>query len=204
MKKFNVKNNIAVVVSEGFKDSVRFAVEHTSNEHNAYGRTRYDKSFIGTIVTFNPSTQEVECFSVNEFVNSSENQSEILSVMYDKINEISRTEKHFKNEIIAVVYASDFEYYSHIGYPSKEEQENRALKIDNKFMSLYIDIIGRANNDYIKDLALSVRTLNCLQRAGLETIQDVKKLSFDEVCKIRNLGRTSVEELERVLDIKFV
>lgn len=204
MKKFNVKNNIAVVVTEDFKSSIYSATEFTSRERNAYGQNRYDMSFIGTVVTFNPSNQSVEYFGARAFVNSHDDKSEINSLMNDKIKRISLSDEYSNNELIAVIYASDFEYYGHGGYASNEEFASRNLKIENKFMSLYIDIIGRMNDDSVQDSDLSIRTKSCLLRAGYETIQQVEKLSLDEISRVRNLGRNSLEELEKFLNIKFV
>lgn len=49
----------------------------------------------------------------------------------------------------------------------------------------------------IHTLHLSVRTSNCLKRAGIETIEDLTKYSVDDMQKIRNLTKSSFEELLR-------
>lgn len=51
------------------------------------------------------------------------------------------------------------------------------------------------NTTEIEFLSLSVRTLNCLRRAGIRTIGDIKKLTLLDLVEIRNMGRHSVEEL---------
>jgi len=49
----------------------------------------------------------------------------------------------------------------------------------------------------IEDLELSVRSYNCLKRAGLNTVGDILKVkSFEEMIKIRNLGRRSIKEID--------
>ena len=47
----------------------------------------------------------------------------------------------------------------------------------------------------IEDLDLSVRPLNCLKRAGILTVEDLIKRSEDDMLKVRNLGRKSLDEV---------
>lgn len=47
----------------------------------------------------------------------------------------------------------------------------------------------------IDDLDLSVRSFNCLKRAGLNTVEDLINKSEDEMIKVRNLGRKSLDEV---------
>ena len=51
----------------------------------------------------------------------------------------------------------------------------------------------------IEDLDLSVRSYNCLKRAGIETVGDLIGKTMDDMMKVRNLGRKSLEEVERKL-----
>ena len=52
----------------------------------------------------------------------------------------------------------------------------------------------------IEELDLSVRSFNCLKRAGLNTVEDLINKSEDEMMKVRNLGRKSLEEVMAKLD----
>jgi len=52
----------------------------------------------------------------------------------------------------------------------------------------------------IKDLNLSVRSYNCLRRAGITTVQELSQQSVDSIMQIRNLGRRSAEEIICVLN----
>ena len=52
----------------------------------------------------------------------------------------------------------------------------------------------------IEDLCLSVRSYNVLHRAGYNTLEDVSKLSFDELLQLRNMGRKSAMEILKVLE----
>ena len=47
----------------------------------------------------------------------------------------------------------------------------------------------------IEDLDLSVRSNNCLKRAGINTVLDLSKKSEEDMMKVRNLGRKSLEEV---------
>ncbi len=47
----------------------------------------------------------------------------------------------------------------------------------------------------IEDLDLSVRSYNCLKRAGLNTVEDLVGRTEDDMMKVRNLGRKSLEEV---------
>ena len=52
----------------------------------------------------------------------------------------------------------------------------------------------------IEELDLSVRSFNCLKRAGINTVEDLINKSEDEMIKVRNLGRKSLEEVMAKLD----
>ena len=47
----------------------------------------------------------------------------------------------------------------------------------------------------IEELDLSVRSFNCLKRAGINTVQDLINKSEEDMMKVRNLGRKSLEEV---------
>ncbi|MCD8191929.1 MAG: DNA-directed RNA polymerase subunit alpha [Oscillospiraceae bacterium] len=48
----------------------------------------------------------------------------------------------------------------------------------------------------IEELDLSVRSFNCLKRANINTVEDLISKTQDEMIKVRNLGRKSLEEVE--------
>lgn len=51
----------------------------------------------------------------------------------------------------------------------------------------------------IEDLDLSVRSYNCLKRAGINTVDELVQRDEDEMMKVRNLGRKSLEEVQQKL-----
>lgn len=48
----------------------------------------------------------------------------------------------------------------------------------------------------IEELDLSVRSYNCLKRAGINTVQELTTKSEEDMMKVRNLGRKSLEEVQ--------
>ena len=48
----------------------------------------------------------------------------------------------------------------------------------------------------IEELDLSVRSYNCLKRAGINTVQELTNKTEAEMMKVRNLGRKSLEEVK--------
>ncbi|MDR0914552.1 MAG: DNA-directed RNA polymerase subunit alpha [Oscillospiraceae bacterium] len=56
----------------------------------------------------------------------------------------------------------------------------------------------------IDELDLSVRSFNCLKRAGINTVEDLINKSQDDMMKVRNLGRKSLEEvLQKLQSLGF-
>ena len=51
----------------------------------------------------------------------------------------------------------------------------------------------------IEELDLSVRSFNCLKRANINTVEDLTNKTEEEMIKVRNLGRKSLEEVEQKL-----
>ena len=47
----------------------------------------------------------------------------------------------------------------------------------------------------IEDLDLSVRSYNCLKRAGINTVGELTQKSEEEMMRVRNLGRKSLKEV---------
>ena len=47
----------------------------------------------------------------------------------------------------------------------------------------------------IEELDLSVRAFNCLKRAGINTVEDLTNRSEEDMIKVRNLGKKSLEEV---------
>lgn len=52
----------------------------------------------------------------------------------------------------------------------------------------------------VEELDLSVRSFNCLKRAGINTVSELTDKTEDEMMKVRNLGKKSLEEVQEKLD----
>ena len=57
----------------------------------------------------------------------------------------------------------------------------------------------RIGNMTIEDLDLSVRSYNCLRRAGINTVYELTQKSEEEMMKVRNLGKKSLKEVKEKL-----
>jgi len=61
-------------------------------------------------------------------------------------------------------------------------------------------VVGTAEQDVlINDAGLSARSYNCLKRAGFGTLGDIAAVNIEELMKVRNLGRKSLDEVLAVL-----
>ena len=94
-----------------------------------------------------------------------------------------------------------------------KEAVSLAAKVLNEHLRLFIDMsdIARNGDDImveraevqkekvlemtIEELDLSVRSFNCLKRASIDTVGDLVSRTEDDMIKVRNLGRKSLEEV---------
>lgn len=91
-----------------------------------------------------------------------------------------------------------------------------SAKILTEHLSLFVDLTDEAKNAEImvekeethkekmlemtiEELDLSVRSYNCLKRAGINTVQELTNKSEADMMKVRNLGRKSLEEVKNKL-----
>lgn len=51
----------------------------------------------------------------------------------------------------------------------------------------------------IDQLYLSLRSHNCLRRAGINTVSELIGYKYSDLCKIRNIGKKSINEIQHVL-----
>lgn len=98
------------------------------------------------------------------------------------------------------------------GTMSPDDSVSLAAKVLNEHLALFIDLSDNAKNTEImvekeegkkekvlelsiEELDLSVRSYNCLKRAGINTVEDLANKTEDDMMKVRNLGRKSLEEV---------
>ena len=97
-----------------------------------------------------------------------------------------------------------------------EEAQSLAAKIINEHMKLFIDLTDEVGDVEImvekdedekekvldmtiEELDLTVRSFNCLKRAGINTVSELVQHSEEDMMKVRNLGRKSLTEVQQKL-----
>ena len=98
-----------------------------------------------------------------------------------------------------------------------DEAVSLAAKVLSEHLNLFIDLSENARTTEImvtkeddskektlemtiEELDLSVRSFNCLKRAGINTVEDLTNKTEEEMMKVRNLGRKSLEEVFQKLE----
>lgn len=103
------------------------------------------------------------------------------------------------------------------GTTSAKEITSLAAKIMNDHVKLFVDLVENMAEKAIlvepqadtqkkvlemsvEDLDLSVRSYNCLKRANIHTVDDLTRRTEDDMLKVRNLGKKSLEEVVKKLE----
>ena len=103
------------------------------------------------------------------------------------------------------------------GTMTANEAVSLAAKVLNEHLKLFIDMSDEAKDTEfmveraevkkekvlemtIEELDLSVRSFNCLKRAGIDTVEDLINRTEEDMIKVRNLGRKSLEEVIQKLN----
>ena len=98
------------------------------------------------------------------------------------------------------------------GTLAPDEAVSLAAKVLSEHLNLFIDLSENGSNAVvmvekendekekvlemsIDELELSVRSYNCLKRAGINTVEELTNKTPDDMMKVRNLGRKSLEEV---------
>ena len=98
------------------------------------------------------------------------------------------------------------------GTISAREAISLGAKILNEHLNLFVDLSDEAKKAEImveraetkkekvlemtiEELDMSVRSFNCLKRAGIDTVEDLTKRTEEDMIKVRNLGKKSLEEV---------
>ena len=102
------------------------------------------------------------------------------------------------------------------GSISPEEATSLAAKILSEHLRLFMGLTDKIPDGQImvekeeepkdkilemtiEELDLSVRSYNCLKRAGINTVEELTQKTEEDMIKVRNLGRKSLEEVEQKL-----
>ncbi|MEE1218698.1 MAG: DNA-directed RNA polymerase subunit alpha [Ruminococcus sp.] len=103
------------------------------------------------------------------------------------------------------------------GVINAQEAVSLAAKVLTEHLNLFVNLSDKASSAEvmvekddkgkekildmtIEDLDLSVRSFNCLKRAGINTVADLINKSEEDMMKVRNLGRKSLEEVVQKLN----
>lgn len=98
------------------------------------------------------------------------------------------------------------------GVVNAQEAVSLAAKVLTEHLNLFVDLSDKGYSTEImvekddkgkekvlemtiEELDLSVRSFNCLKRAGINTVEDLINKSEEDMMKVRNLGRKSLEEV---------
>jgi len=74
--------------------------------------------------------------------------------------------------------------------------DEAVLGMDNVMKDAGIEAVNKGQQMLIEDLDLSVRSYNCLKRAGIQTVDELTQKTEDEMMRVRNLGKKSLKEVE--------
>ena len=102
------------------------------------------------------------------------------------------------------------------GTLAPDEAVSLAAKVLSEHLNLFIDLsenaktaevmVEKEDNEKekvlemnIDELELSVRSYNCLKRAGINTVEELTNKTPEDMMKVRNLGRKSLEEVQQKL-----
>ena len=103
------------------------------------------------------------------------------------------------------------------GVINAQEAVSLAAKVLTEHLNLFVNLSDSVTNSEImvekdekgkekvlemtiEELDLSVRSFNCLKRAGINTVEDLTNKTTEDMMKVRNLGRKSLEEVEYKLE----
>ena len=72
------------------------------------------------------------------------------------------------------------------------------LELEESFMvqKPQVEDVKKVNTMMIEDLDLSVRSYNCLKRAGIQTVDELTQKTEDEMMHVKNLGKKSLKEVK--------
>lgn len=75
-------------------------------------------------------------------------------------------------------------------------------QLDSMMKEPQSDVVNKGLVMMIEDLDLSVRSYNCLKRAGIQTVEELTQKTEDEMMRVRNLGKKSLKEVkDKIYDL---
>ena len=152
------------------------------------------------------------------YVGSDKNKKEDASIdviavdsIYTPVERVNLTVENTRVGQITVYDKLTLDVYTN-GTLAPDEAVSLAAKVLSEHLNLFIDLsenaktaevmVEKEDNEKekvlemnIDELELSVRSFNCLKRAGINTVEELTSKTPDDMMKVRNLGRKSLEEV---------
>ncbi|MBR5323158.1 MAG: DNA-directed RNA polymerase subunit alpha [Clostridia bacterium] len=153
---------------------------------------------------------------VSQERNKQNNQSSVIGVIctdsiYTPVYNVSYTVENTRVGNITDYDKLTLEVLTN-GTISAKEAISLGAKILNEHLNLFVDLsdepikadilvereetkLEKVLEMTIEELELSVRSFNCLKRAGIDTVQDLTNRTEEDMIKVRNLGKKSLDEV---------
>ena len=123
---------------------------------------------------------------------------------------LSRTDGHRKALLRNLATALfKYEKIETNGSITPDDALSTAASIMQEELDLFVSFTNRSEplpetppNEWdipVETLNLSVRSFNCLKRAGISKVSELLDLTEDEIMKMRNFGKKSLDEIKQVL-----
>ena len=174
---------------------------------------------IATLDTDASVVMEITCDKGRGYVSAERNKQEInpaigviaVDSIYSPVLKVNYTVENTRVGQITDYDKLTLEVWTD-GTISSKEAVSLGAKILNEHLSLFGDLsdeafeteimVEKSKNGKekvlemtIEELDLSVRSFNCLKRAGINTVEDLINKTEDDMMKVRNLGRKSIDEV---------
>lgn len=152
------------------------------------------------------------------YVGSDKNKTEDMSIgviaidsIYTPVERVNLTVDNTRVEQVTDYDKLTLDVYTN-GTLAPDEAVSLAAKVLSEHLNLFVDLSETAQmteimTDKVVDekvkvmemnideLELSVRSFNCLKRAGINTVEELTNKTSEDMMKVRNLGRKSLEEV---------
>ena len=152
------------------------------------------------------------------YVSAEKNKSEDLPIgviavdsIYTPVERVNMTVENTRVGQVTDYDKLTLDVYTN-GTLAPDEAVSLAAKVPSEHLGLFIDLSENAKTAEvmvekeddekekvlemsIDELELSVRSYNCLKRAGINTVEELTNKTSDDMMKVRNLGRKSLEEV---------
>ena len=152
------------------------------------------------------------------YVSAEKNKSEDLPIgviavdsIYTPVERVNMTVENTRVGQVTDYDKLTLDVYTN-GTLAPDEAVSLAAKVLSEHLGLFIDLsenaktaevmVEKEDNEKekvlemnIDELELSVRSYNCLKRAGINTVEELTNKTSDDMMKVRNLGRKSLEEV---------